>query len=151
MCAAIGVDPLSSSKGFWAEVLGMGDFYYELSVRVVEYCMAYRDATGGLIALSTIAKDLKAEPADIETALGKLRSLGKGYQVIGKGSQAIVQAVPGNATWAGARYDFAHWLKPWRGKGQFGLTPRQRKRFNTGSLLYFLHNFLVQKITIHSN
>ena len=95
MCAAIGVDPLSSSKGFWAEVLGMGDFYYELSVRVVEYCMAYRDATGGLIALSTIAKSLKAEPADIETALGKLRTLGKGYQVIGKGSSAIVQAVPG--------------------------------------------------------
>jgi ESCRT-II complex subunit VPS22 len=95
MCAAIGVDPLSSSKGFWAEVLGMGDFYYELSVRVVEYCMAYRDATGGLIALSTIAKSLKAEPADIETALGKLRTLGKGYQVIGKGSTAIVQAVPG--------------------------------------------------------
>ncbi|CAB4022337.1 vacuolar-sorting SNF8-like [Paramuricea clavata] len=29
MCARIGVDPLASSKGFWAEMLGVGDFYYE--------------------------------------------------------------------------------------------------------------------------
>jgi ESCRT-II complex subunit VPS22 len=31
MCARIGVDPLASSKGFWAEMLGVGDFYYEAS------------------------------------------------------------------------------------------------------------------------
>jgi len=24
------VDPLASNKGFWAEVLGIGDFYYEV-------------------------------------------------------------------------------------------------------------------------
>ena len=31
MCANIGVDPLASNKGFWAELLGIGDFYYEFS------------------------------------------------------------------------------------------------------------------------
>ena len=31
MCASIGVDPLASSKGFWSEMLGFGDFYYELN------------------------------------------------------------------------------------------------------------------------
>lgn len=36
---AIGVDPLASGKGFWS-VLGMGDFYYELGVQVVEVCLA---------------------------------------------------------------------------------------------------------------
>ena len=36
MCAAIGVDPLASAKGFWS-VLGMGDFFYELSVQVVAF------------------------------------------------------------------------------------------------------------------
>ena len=41
MCAAIGVDPLASSKGFWAEMLGMGDYYYELGVRVVEWVNNY--------------------------------------------------------------------------------------------------------------
>lgn len=30
MCQNIGVDPLASRKGFWAELLGIGDFYYEL-------------------------------------------------------------------------------------------------------------------------
>ena len=30
MCAKVGVDPLASYKGFWAELLGIGDFYYEL-------------------------------------------------------------------------------------------------------------------------
>ena len=34
MCASIGVDPLASSKGFWSEMLGVGDFYYELGVQV---------------------------------------------------------------------------------------------------------------------
>ena len=40
MCATIGVDPLASSKGFWSEMLGVGDFYYELGVQIVEVCMA---------------------------------------------------------------------------------------------------------------
>lgn len=45
MCAAIGVDPLASGKGFWS-VLGMGDFYYELSVQVIETCLAANHNTG---------------------------------------------------------------------------------------------------------
>lgn len=45
MCAAIGVDPLASGKGFWS-VLGMGDFYYELGVQVVEVCLASNPSTG---------------------------------------------------------------------------------------------------------
>lgn len=45
MCAAIGVDPLASGKGFWS-VLGMGDFYYELAVQVVEVCLAANHSTG---------------------------------------------------------------------------------------------------------
>ena len=38
MCASVGVDPLASGKGFWAEKLGVGDFYYELAVQIVEVC-----------------------------------------------------------------------------------------------------------------
>lgn len=34
MCVQVGVDPLASQKGFWAQMLGVGDFYYELSVQV---------------------------------------------------------------------------------------------------------------------
>lgn len=32
MCKQIGVDPLASKKGFWVDVLGVGDFYFELAV-----------------------------------------------------------------------------------------------------------------------
>jgi len=32
MCKQIGVDPLSSNKGFWVDVLGVGDFYYEIAI-----------------------------------------------------------------------------------------------------------------------
>jgi ESCRT-II complex subunit VPS22 len=30
MCKSIGVDPLASNKGLWAQSLGLGDFYYEV-------------------------------------------------------------------------------------------------------------------------
>ncbi|CAJ1456132.1 unnamed protein product, partial [Effrenium voratum] len=33
MCMAVGVDPLSSSKGLWDELLGVGQFYNDLSVQ----------------------------------------------------------------------------------------------------------------------
>lgn len=57
MCAAIGVDPLASGKGFWS-VLGMGDFYYELGVQVVEVCLAANHSTGGLMELDELRKRL---------------------------------------------------------------------------------------------
>jgi hypothetical protein len=44
-----GVDPLASSKGFWAEVLGVGNFFFELGVQIVDVCMSTRATNGGLI------------------------------------------------------------------------------------------------------
>ena len=34
MCASIGVDPLASNKGFWSNMLDIGDFYYELGSNI---------------------------------------------------------------------------------------------------------------------
>ena len=42
MCTAIGVDPLASKKGFWAEILNVGDFYYTLAVQILEVCLQTR-------------------------------------------------------------------------------------------------------------
>ncbi len=39
MCNSIGVDTLASNKGFWAQLLGFGDFYYELAVQIIEICI----------------------------------------------------------------------------------------------------------------
>jgi hypothetical protein len=40
--------------GFWAEKLGVGEFYYELSVQIVEVCMALAHRTGGLMTLDDV-------------------------------------------------------------------------------------------------
>lgn len=49
MCGPLGVDPLSAEKGFWGSMLGIGEFYYELSVKVAEVCLASRSRNGGII------------------------------------------------------------------------------------------------------
>lgn len=53
------MDPLASNKGFWAEILGVGDFYYELAVQIVEICLATRSVNGGLMALPVSTYDVK--------------------------------------------------------------------------------------------
>eukprot|EP00116_Pleurobrachia_bachei_P019401 sb/3479663/ len=58
MCSKIGVDPLASSKGFWAQLLGVGDFYYELGVQIVEVCLATRPTNGGLITVEELCNKL---------------------------------------------------------------------------------------------
>lgn len=58
MCASIGVDPLASSKGFWSELLGVGDFYYEIATQVIEVCLATSHRNGGLITLSELRSRL---------------------------------------------------------------------------------------------
>lgn len=88
MCASIGVDPLASGKGFWC-VLGMGDFYYELGVQVVEVCLALNHIYGGLMELGELRKRLIAARGqkaihqeitneDILMAAKKLRIFGNG-------------------------------------------------------------------------
>lgn len=48
MCSKIGVDPLASKKGFWSELLDVGDFYYELAVQIIEVCIITRFVPNGL-------------------------------------------------------------------------------------------------------
>lgn len=106
MCAAIGVDPLASGKGFWS-VLGIGDFYYELSVQIVEVCLATNYKNGGLISLDELrhrlvqarGKNIQHQEISIDDLLRaahKLRILGSGFSVlpVGKG-QYLVQSIPG--------------------------------------------------------
>lgn len=105
MCASIGVDPLATGKGFWS-VLGMGDFYYELAVQIVEVCLATNDKNGGLIGLNELRTRLikargqgkqhqEISQDDLLRATKKLRVLGNGFTVVsvGKG-QYMVQSVP---------------------------------------------------------
>lgn len=106
MCASIGVDPLASGKGFWS-VLGIGDFYYELAVQIVEVCLATNYKNGGLISLDELRDRLiqargrrkehqEITNEDLLASAKKLKILGNGFSVvpIGRGKY-LVQSIPG--------------------------------------------------------
>ncbi|XP_074650964.1 vacuolar-sorting protein SNF8-like [Tubulanus polymorphus] len=104
MCASIGVDPLASGKGFWAEMLGVGDFYYELGVQVIEVCLATSHRHGGLMDIDDLKMTLmksrgkKAQEIssdDITRAVSKLKVLGNGFTILPIGPKVFVQSVPG--------------------------------------------------------
>lgn len=111
MCAPIGVDPLSSKKGFWDGVLGIGEFYYELAVKVAEVCMASRSRNGGIMSIAEVQsilmkrgtkfcfsdsqkKGSKYSKDDIVTAIGKLSKLGSGFRTVKIGNSMMVISVP---------------------------------------------------------
>ncbi|XP_014259846.1 vacuolar-sorting protein SNF8 [Cimex lectularius] len=103
MCAAIGVDPLASNKGFWS-VLNIGDFYYELSVQIVEVCLATSSKNGGLIGLDELREKLlisrgraqEVTNEDILCAAKKLNMFGNGFKILPVGGgRYVVQSVPG--------------------------------------------------------
>lgn len=103
MCATIGVDPLASGKGFWSEMLGVGDFYYELGVQIIEVCLALKHRNGGLITLEELhqrvlkgrgkfAQDVSQD--DLIRAIKKLKAMGNGFGMIPVGGTYLVQSVP---------------------------------------------------------
>ncbi|KAI5841166.1 EAP30/Vps36 family-domain-containing protein [Morchella snyderi] len=128
MCAAIGVDPLITSRGrrgggggggggsFWAELLGadVGDFYFELAVRVVEVCRRTRAENGGLISVVEVVERLSGGGGggggggegdgggggggvgeeDVLRAVEALRPLGSGFAVVQVGRRMMVRSVP---------------------------------------------------------
>ena len=103
MCSNVGVDPLASNKGFWSDVLGFGDFYFELAVGVAEVCLATRERNGGLIELSQLKHDVERmrgahaqtiSEDDIVRSIKSLAPLGNGFDIIKIGGRTLVQSVP---------------------------------------------------------
>lgn len=109
MCAPLGVDPLSTENSFWGKILGIGDFYYELAVKVAEVCLASRSRNGGIISIQEV-KDIlsqrktkfsladkkteKYSTQDIQTAISKLSTLGGGFRTLQVGSSTMIVSVP---------------------------------------------------------
>jgi len=105
MCADIGVDPLQSSKGVWAEMLGVGDFYYELGIKIIDVCAATRGTNGGLLSLDELEGHLNTSSRgsnrgdttqrvtreDVKRAIAKLDVLGDGFRIV---DDAMVLSVP---------------------------------------------------------
>lgn len=52
-------DERVATKGFWSELLGVGDFYYELAVQIIEICLRTRPQNGGIIAMDDLLNLLR--------------------------------------------------------------------------------------------
>jgi ESCRT-II complex subunit VPS22 len=109
MCAPLGVDPLSSKKTVLGNLLGMGDFYHELAVKVAEVCLASRSRNGGIMSVTEVRNILakrktrlgmasqsttKVSPSDIQVAIQKLGKLGGGFRTVEVGSSTMIVSVP---------------------------------------------------------
>ena len=91
MCESIGVDPLASNKGFWADLLGVGDFYYELGVVIIQITLQTRSTNGGVMMLNELLTRIRStnvssrrlvSAEDIKRAVKKLQVLGNGFQLV---------------------------------------------------------------------
>jgi ESCRT-II complex subunit VPS22 len=65
----------------------MGDFYYELSVKVAEVCFATRSQNGGIMPVNQCLQILNSRSAkynagDIKIAVKKLGQLGGGFRIV---------------------------------------------------------------------
>ncbi|XP_039189122.1 vacuolar-sorting protein SNF8 isoform X3 [Crotalus tigris] len=93
----------AAGKGFWSEMLGVGDFYYELGVQIIEVCLALKHRNGGLIILDELhqqvlkgrgkfAQDVSQD--DLIRAIKKLKVLGNGFGILPVGGTYLIQSVP---------------------------------------------------------
>jgi ESCRT-II complex subunit VPS22 len=110
MCAPLGVDPLASEKSFWGSLLGMGDFYHELAVKVAEVCLASRSRNGGIMSVTEVQAILAkrktrlgtasasntavVSSSDIQVAIQKLSKLGGGFRTVQVGPSTMIVSVP---------------------------------------------------------
>jgi len=112
MCAPLGIDLLArSTEGFWGSMgLGIGEFYYELSVKVAEVCLASRSRNGGIIKVSEVKSILTARGTkfqfsdsnnnssysekDIVKSVENLVKLGSGFRTVKVGRVVMIVSVP---------------------------------------------------------
>ena len=98
-----------SRKSFWSKTLGVGvgDYYYELSVKVAEICFAARTKNGGLMSVNEVlsqlnrnkqrkarGKDTLNNKGDIEIAVQKLSKLGGGFRILDVAKKSMIVSVP---------------------------------------------------------
>ncbi|OAF71215.1 ESCRT-II complex subunit VPS22 [Intoshia linei] len=102
LCLSTGVDPLASNRGVWSKYFGIGEFYYELTIQLIEICLATEEKYKGFIPmndliklLSNVRKDQKIEITlhDVTIVLDKLKLFGNRYKLV-KCDILYLQTIP---------------------------------------------------------
>ncbi|KAF8840839.1 winged helix DNA-binding domain-containing protein [Paxillus ammoniavirescens] len=103
MCSSIGVDPLAGPRegGWWAEMVGMGDWQYELGVQIVDVCVSTREQNGGVIGMGELVRMVSKlrgvesgiTEEDVIRSIKTLEPLGAGYEVMDVGGKKMVRSV----------------------------------------------------------
>lgn len=111
MCISVGVDPLASNKGFWADILGVGDFYFELGVKIIQVSVQSRGTNGGILSFAEMVQrlnrldmhrkksshsrsDHKISEDDVLRAIDKIAVLGNGFRVLRIGGKSMIVSIP---------------------------------------------------------
>ena len=75
-------------------MLGIGDFYYELGVKLILQGLVSRSKNGGLLPLDTACSKLKCSKDDIQRALKKVEVLGNGLQLVDQEGVSLLVSTP---------------------------------------------------------
>ncbi|EMD32286.1 hypothetical protein CERSUDRAFT_144103 [Gelatoporia subvermispora B] len=105
MCTSVGVDPLAGPRkgGWWAEILGLSDWQYELGVQIVDVCVSTRERNGGLIEMGELVRLVSklrgvgsgaVTEEDVIRSIKTLKPLGAGYEVLDLSGKKMVRSVP---------------------------------------------------------
>lgn len=110
MCAVAGVDPLRSSSNFWVKLLGVGDFYFELAIQIVEVFLSTSHRNGGIMSIEELLSRVLASrnvsknvnlrntdsitTEDILEAIKKLKVLGSNIREIRTENSYMIHATP---------------------------------------------------------
>ncbi|OLY81791.1 Vacuolar-sorting protein SNF8 [Smittium mucronatum] len=101
MTSLVGVDPLQSRKKGINGYFGVGDFYCELGIQIVDICISTRVINGGLIdiqdlrsRLVSIRKSENISTDDIERSISQLAPLGGDYKVMTIKDKKVVKSIP---------------------------------------------------------
>lgn len=104
MCRNAGVDPLSSNRGIWANILGIGDFYFDLGIVIIEICLKVRGQYGGLISVTDLLDRIHSSAkggsrkmvsaGDINRAVEKISVLGNGFRIVQIMGNPMVLSLP---------------------------------------------------------
>jgi hypothetical protein len=72
----------SANKGFWAEILGVGNFYFELGVQILDVCLQTRAQNGGLISFAELMEALTARRGSGAQAINVYVIFAKSFIVV---------------------------------------------------------------------